>query len=53
MNDAKEKKSNVLLIAAAWLLVAVPAGWGLSYTIQSAMKLFLKQSPVAMVPAAK
>ena len=47
MNEVQGKKSSVLLIAAAWLLVAVPAGWGLSYTIQNAMKLFVTAGPHA------
>lgn len=33
-------KSSPLLIAGAWLIVVVPAGWGLSYTLRNAAKLF-------------
>ena len=48
------KKSSPALIAAAWLLVLVPAGWGLTYTVQNAMKLFTAApapAPVAPAPA--
>ena len=34
------QKSSPVLIAAAWLLVLVPTGWGLTYTVQNALKLF-------------
>ncbi len=37
---AEVKKSSPILIAAAWILVIVPAAWGLNYTVQSALKLF-------------
>jgi hypothetical protein len=42
VSEVQGKKSPVLLILAAWLLVAVPAAWGLSYTVQNAMKLFAR-----------
>ena len=32
--------SSPLLITAAWLLVLVPTAWGLTYTVQNALKLF-------------
>ena len=34
------RKSSPGLIAAAWLLVLLPTGWGLTYTVQNALKLF-------------
>ena len=34
------QKSSPALIAAAWLLVLLPTGWGLTYTVQNALKLF-------------
>ncbi len=34
------RRSSPLLIAAAWLVVLVPTGWGLSYTVRNALKLF-------------
>ena len=37
---ADVRKSSPVLIAAAWLLVLVPTGWGLTYTVQNALKLF-------------
>lgn len=40
MNDATERKSSPVLVAAAWLVVLVPAAWGLTYTVQNALKIF-------------
>ena len=47
--------SSPALIAAAWLLVLVPTGWGLTYTVQNAMKLFVAAPAGATtnVPPAK
>lgn len=33
-------KSSPVLIAAAWLLVVLPAAWGLNYTVRNALKIF-------------
>ena len=44
------KKSSPLLIALAWLVVILPAGWGLSYTLKNAAKLFAP-APSALPPA--
>ena len=48
-------KSSPALIATAWLLVLLPTGWGLTYTVQNAMKLFTSApaAPTTNVPAAK
>ena len=45
MADTSIKKSSGALIAAAWLLVVVPTGWGLTYTVQNALKLFTTSAP--------
>jgi len=34
------KSSSPLLVALAWAIVVLPAGWGLKYTVQNAAKLF-------------
>ena len=34
------KKSSPALIAAAWLVVVVPAAWGLTFTVENALKIF-------------
>ena len=49
------KKSSPALIAAAWLLVLLPTGWGLTYTVQNALKLFrpAPAAAVTSVPAVK
>lgn len=43
------KKSSSALIAAAWVVVVVPAIWGLTFTVQNAMKIFAR--PAAAAPA--
>ncbi|GAC1362418.1 MAG: hypothetical protein NVSMB3_10660 [Acidobacteriaceae bacterium] len=43
------KRTSPLLIAAAWLVVMIPAGWGLRYTVQNALKIFAQ--PAASAPA--
>ncbi len=41
------KPTSPLLIAAAWLVVILPAGWGLRYTVQNALKIFAQPSAAA------
>ena len=41
------KKTSPGLIMAAWLVVLVPAGWGLTFTVQNALKLFHTAAPAA------
>ena len=43
--------SSPLLIAAAWIVVIVPAVWGLTYTVQNALKIFNHAAPAATAPA--
>jgi hypothetical protein len=45
------KKSSPLLVAVAWLLVLVPTGWGLTYTVQNALKIFTAGAAPAPAPA--
>jgi hypothetical protein len=45
------KKSSPVLIAIAWLIVIVPAAWGLNKTVQNAMKLFTTAPPAAAAAA--
>jgi hypothetical protein len=40
MAEQTGKKSSPILIAVAWLIVLVPATWGLTYTVKNAMKIF-------------
>jgi hypothetical protein len=35
-----EKKTPSILIMAAWLVVSIPAAWGIYYTLLNAIKLF-------------
>ena len=50
-NMTHPKPSSALLIAAAWIVVILPAAWGLNFTVQNALKLFTA-APAATVPAA-
>ena len=45
------KPTSPLLIAVAWLVVIIPAGWGLRYTVQNALKIFAQPTPAASAPA--
>lgn len=50
-NSAPSSSSSPLLIAAAWIVVIVPAVWGLTYTVQNALKIFTKAPASATAPA--
>ncbi len=45
------KRTSPLLIAAAWIVVILPAGWGLRYTVQNALKIFAKPDAAVTAPA--
>jgi hypothetical protein len=47
------KKSPAVAILFAWLLVAVPLGWGVYNTLLSSMKLFQSQPVQTMAPASQ
>ena len=54
MEQQNVRKSSPLLIAVAWLIVVAPAAWGLTHTVQNAMKIFAQpaaKAPVATAPA--
>jgi hypothetical protein len=36
------RKSSALLVVGAWLVVLLPAAWGLSYTVRNAVKIFVR-----------
>ena len=42
-----EKKSSPILIAVAWAIVIIPTAWGLKYTVQNAMNIFINAAPAA------
>ena len=46
------RTSSPALIAAAWIVVLIPAAWGLNYTVGNALKIFQKPAAVAAKPAA-
>jgi len=49
--DAGIRKSSPLLIAVAWIVVVVPTLWGLTFTVQNAMKIFTHPAVTAPAPA--
>jgi len=49
-NIETTRKSSPILIAAAWAVVILPTAWGLSHTLQSAMKLFTASATPATPP---
>lgn len=50
MADQIVRKSSPALIAAAWLLVIAPTAWGLTHTVENALKLFTKSAPAGTSP---
>ncbi len=50
-SPATTRQTSPLLIAAAWIVVILPASWGLRYTVQNALKLFTAPAATA-APAA-
>jgi hypothetical protein len=42
MADSNVKTSSPILIALAWIIVVLPTTWGLTYTVQNALKIFAK-----------
>ena len=48
--SATTKPTSPLLIAIAWIVVVVPTGWGLRYTVQNALKLFNHPTAVTTAP---
>jgi hypothetical protein len=37
-----ENKTSSIRILTAWLLVSIPAAWGIYYTLMNALKLFFQ-----------
>jgi hypothetical protein len=49
---SETKATSPLLIVAAWLIVGIPAGWGVYNTALNAKKLFVAPAPAAAVTPA-
>jgi hypothetical protein len=47
---SEKKKTSALAIGVAWLVVGIPAGWGVYNTVLNAQKLFLPSPVVPVVP---
>jgi hypothetical protein len=46
-----EKKTSALLIALAWIIVAIPLGWGVFQSVVKSLPLF-QPSPAGAAPPA-
>ncbi len=52
MNEQEtSRRTSPLLIALAWLVVILPAGWGLRYTVANALKIFARPDAAVTAPA--
>ncbi len=51
MPQEPAKKSSPVLVAAAWLIVLAPTAWGLTFTVQNALKIFQTAPPAPAAPA--
>jgi hypothetical protein len=40
MMEQNERRTSTALVLGAWLLVSIPAAWGVYNTLLNAMKLF-------------
>ena len=40
MAGTNVKNSSPVMIALAWIIVVAPTLWGLTYTVQNALKIF-------------
>jgi len=47
------KRSSPVLIGFAWAIVVLPTLWGLSYTVQNALKIFSKPPAAVSAPQVK
>jgi hypothetical protein len=48
---ATARKSSGFMIMLAWIVVGLPAGWGVYNTARNSMKLFQKSPAPAASPA--
>jgi hypothetical protein len=51
MDTENVRKSSPAMVAAAWIIVGVPLGWGVYKSALNAVKLFQPQ-PAVTAPAA-
>jgi len=50
MATTETKSTSPALVAAAWIVVSIPLGWGIYNTALSAVKLFTHLQPAATQP---
>jgi hypothetical protein len=45
MNENQSAKTSIATLIMAWVIVALPAAWGITTTIQKSMALFHSPPP--------
>jgi len=50
MAEQAATKSSPILVAVAWAIVILPTAWGVTHTVQSALKIFAAPSARAAAP---
>ncbi len=50
MTDTTSPKSSPAALGLAWAIVVLPTLWGLTYTVENALKLFRNTAPASMAP---
>jgi hypothetical protein len=54
MTEPSSKKTSPLLVAAAWVIIAIPLGWGLYQSVVKSKPLFsAAKAPAAQAAPAK
>ncbi len=51
MTELAKQKSSPAALGLAWALVILPTLWGLTYTVENALKLFRNTAPAITAPA--
>ena len=51
MTETTSPKSSPAALGLAWAIVVLPTLWGLTYTVENALKLFRHSAPAAINPA--
>jgi hypothetical protein len=50
--DERTPRTSPLLLIVAWLVVGIPAAWGVSQTVMRSLDLFIAPAPTTQ-PAAR
>ena len=53
MTESVKQRSSPAALGLAWAIVVLPTLWGLTYTVENALKLFRKPAPAIMAPGSQ